>query len=224
MSWTPRLAVLPEPQRRLWPRLGGHGDRFVLYGGTALALRLGHRASVDFDLFSDSEFHPSQLAEQTPLLAGARIDQVERNTLVVTVDAVQVSFFGGLPFPMIDVPDQADNGLLVASLLDLSATKAKALVDRTEVKDYQDLDAILAAGIPLADVLGAFEVLFPSVSPMIIVRSLGYLDDPRLATLARTARQRLDSAASRVRSASRIVPQYPSISAAIRAARGGASS
>ena len=43
MTFTPTLDVLPEAQRALWPALGDLPDSLVLYGGTALALRLGHR-------------------------------------------------------------------------------------------------------------------------------------------------------------------------------------
>jgi len=50
--FAPRLDVLPEPQRKLWPELAGTPDHFILYGGTAIALRFGHRQSVDFDFFS----------------------------------------------------------------------------------------------------------------------------------------------------------------------------
>ena len=49
MTFRPRLDVLPAAQRRLWPALADVPDTFVLYGGTALALRLAHHASVDFD-------------------------------------------------------------------------------------------------------------------------------------------------------------------------------
>ena len=50
-SFAPRLDVLPEPQQRLWYKLGGIPAEFALYGGTAIALHLGHRQSVDFDFF-----------------------------------------------------------------------------------------------------------------------------------------------------------------------------
>jgi hypothetical protein len=46
-QFTPLLEILPASQRALWPDLQFARDRFILYGGTALALRLGHRASVD---------------------------------------------------------------------------------------------------------------------------------------------------------------------------------
>ena len=45
----PRLDILPESQRRLWPELDAVPEEFVRYGGTALALQLGHRVSEDFD-------------------------------------------------------------------------------------------------------------------------------------------------------------------------------
>lgn len=50
-EFRPRLDVLPEAQRRLWEELCAVPDEFTLYGGTALALHLGHRQSVDFDFF-----------------------------------------------------------------------------------------------------------------------------------------------------------------------------
>ena len=58
----PHLDVLPGAQRRLWPELRHTPPEFVLYGGTALALRLGHRQSIDFDFFSSRPFTPSELA------------------------------------------------------------------------------------------------------------------------------------------------------------------
>jgi len=50
-NFTPRLDILPPSQRRLWDELSAVPEEFVLYGGTAIALHLGHRESVDFDFF-----------------------------------------------------------------------------------------------------------------------------------------------------------------------------
>ncbi|MEI7823673.1 MAG: hypothetical protein WCI01_00125 [Chlorobiaceae bacterium] len=47
MVFSPDLSILPPPQLRLWPELDATPETFTLYGGTALALRLGHRTSVD---------------------------------------------------------------------------------------------------------------------------------------------------------------------------------
>ncbi|MDP2367491.1 nucleotidyl transferase AbiEii/AbiGii toxin family protein [Rhodoferax sp.] len=53
-TFKPRMDVLPQAQQRLWPQLSHAADLgYVLYGGTAIALRLGHRPSVDFDFFCE---------------------------------------------------------------------------------------------------------------------------------------------------------------------------
>src|ERR1700733_1438425 len=99
MSFVPRLDVLPAAQRVLWPKLKEVPRQFVLYGGTALALRLGHRTSVDFDLFSSDQMAPVQLRGSLSFLADAESLQIAPNTLTVSVpcpEPVKVSFFGGL--------------------------------------------------------------------------------------------------------------------------------
>ena len=58
-AFAPRLEMLPPTQRALWPRLSQVPPDFVLYGGTAITLRLGHRYSVDYDLFSNRSFVPA---------------------------------------------------------------------------------------------------------------------------------------------------------------------
>jgi hypothetical protein len=62
VSGFPRLDVLPAAQRSLWPQLADVSRHsFVLYGGTAVALYLGHRESVDFDFFTNLPFQPDDL-------------------------------------------------------------------------------------------------------------------------------------------------------------------
>jgi hypothetical protein len=70
-AFQPRLDILPPPQRALWLELNATPDHFTLYRGTALALRLGHRQSLDFDFFSREAFAPGALAREIPYLAGA---------------------------------------------------------------------------------------------------------------------------------------------------------
>jgi hypothetical protein len=65
-----KLDILPGAQRRLWDELGDTPQEFVLYGGTALALRCGHRKSVDFDFFSGKPFVARKLIEKVPYLPG----------------------------------------------------------------------------------------------------------------------------------------------------------
>ena len=71
MPFLPNLDGLLPAQRALWPELAAKPESFTLYGDTGLALRVGHRASVDFDFFSNASFDPERLAEQTPYLREA---------------------------------------------------------------------------------------------------------------------------------------------------------
>ena len=71
----PRLEILPPSQRRIWPELCAIPKDFVLYGGTALALHLGHRESADFDFFGGRKFDVRALETGIPFLAGAKIIQ-----------------------------------------------------------------------------------------------------------------------------------------------------
>ena len=131
-SFVPRLDVLPPSQVALWPKLGSVRERFVLYGGTALAFRLGHRASVDFDFFSFEPFEVEALRRSAPWIQEAECLQVERNTLSVLHRGdrgrVKVSFFGGLTFGRVADPEETADGILrVASLPDLFATKLNTI-------------------------------------------------------------------------------------------------
>src|SRR5947208_8356347 len=96
--FSPRYDILPLPQRRLCSELGQVPKHFVLYGGTALALRLGHRVSLDFDFFSSEPFAPEELLASLPFLATAKVLQNVSCTLTVAVDrgrGVKVSVSGG---------------------------------------------------------------------------------------------------------------------------------
>ena len=76
MTFIPNLSILPPSQLRLWPELDATPGMFTLYGGMALALRLGHRTSVDFDFFSNESFDPDELATSVPYLKEAERVQV----------------------------------------------------------------------------------------------------------------------------------------------------
>lgn len=200
-GFQPRLDVLPPAQRALWDELDGLPHGFVLYGGTALALRLGHRESIDFDFFAREAIDPQRLARELPLLAGAAIVQVEPNTLSVVVDRggpVKLSFFGVPALPVLAPPDVAD-GVRIASLLDLAGTKAAVVQVRAEAKDYLDIDALLTAGIRLDTVLRAGRDLYGvGFAAMATLKALTFFDDGDLATVPHAVRSRLVAAVTAV--------------------------
>ncbi|NNN14779.1 MAG: hypothetical protein HKL82_02845 [Acidimicrobiaceae bacterium] len=75
------LSVLPPEQLALWPRLGPLRDLgMVLYGGTAVALRCGHRQSVDFDFFGPQPLDKDALWRELPLLSEGRVIRDEFET------------------------------------------------------------------------------------------------------------------------------------------------
>ena len=201
MAFLPNLRTLPPALRALWPELRATPDTFTLYGGTALALRFGHRASADFDFFSNASFDPDQLARQVSYLRDAERVQVAPDTLTCRVDRggpVLVSFFGGLGLGQVAAPEPVSDILVqIASLLDIAGTKAAVVQKRAEVKDYLDIDALLRHGIELPVVLAAGIVVYGrSFNPMITLKALGYFDD--VPALPGEVRARLSKAVEAV--------------------------
>lgn len=200
----PRLDQLPPSQRSLWPALSEVPAGFVLYGGTALTLRLGHRLSEDFDLFANRSFQPDELEREVPFLQGSIRFQSSPNTLVSRVErpegGTKVSFFGGLPLHRVKDPEAAaDNGLPIASLLDLAATKVKVVQDRAEAKDYLDILRLLDEGIELLSALAAARAVYGAVfNPLLSLKALSYFGDGDLGTLPEKVRTRLAAAAASV--------------------------
>lgn len=162
----PKFAILPAAQREIWPSLAGSPAlRLVLYGGTAVALRLGHRESLDFDFFRSGPLDKDEIRSQFDFVRGAAILQDAPNTLVVLAEmpsgTVKVSFFGSIGFGRVNDPLQTSDGVLfVASLEDLLATKLKATLDRAEAKDYRDIAQMISAGVSLPLGLSAFRQMF----------------------------------------------------------------
>jgi hypothetical protein len=180
--FAPILAILPPPQLQLWLELDATPEHFTLYGGTALALRFGHRTSVDFYFFSNQPFDPDELARAVPYLEGTERVQVAPNTLTCRVERggpVLVSFFGGLGLGQVAPRDQAEGKTLyVASLLDLAGTKVALVQKRAEVKDYLDIDMLIRNGIDLPTALAAGRIVYGrSFNPMTTLKALSFFDD-----------------------------------------------
>jgi hypothetical protein len=203
-SFTPRLEILPKPQRFLWDELASVPPEFVLYGGTAIALHLGHRQSVDFDFFGNRRFEPAVLTAALPFMEGATITQAESSTLSGIVDRggpVKLSFFGVPGIPRLVPPHIApDNGLQVASLLDLAGTKAAVVQQRAEGKDYTDIDAMLRDGrIDLPTALASAKAIYgQQFNPQITLKALSFFDDGNLRRLPKAVKDRLAQAAREV--------------------------
>ena len=202
-SFTPRLDVLPLAQRQLWPQLRAATDLgFVLYGGTAIALRLGHRASIDFDLFSARPLDRDAIAAALPFVGQATALQDQRDSwTLLTPELVKLSFFGNLTMGRTGTPATTDDGvLMVASLDDLMTTNLKVILQRAEAKDYRDIAALLGAGVSLARGLAAARKIFgPNFQPSEALKALVYFGDGDLATLSDAEKIVLGEAVKTVR-------------------------
>jgi hypothetical protein len=210
--FTPKLHILPPAQRRLWDDLEQTPQEFVLYGGTALALRLGHRHSEDFDFFSNISFEPQSIRRRIPYLQTAEITQVDANTLtaiVVRDGPVKVSFFGGLALNRVQDPDiTEDNRIQVASLLDVAATKVATIQQRAQTRDYEDVAAIVSAGVSLADAIGAATAVYGGTfNGALSLKALTYFSDGDLPNLNATTQKKLRDLAGQVKL--REIPRMP---------------
>jgi len=185
--------ILPAEQAELLPKLAHLPRHFVLYGGTALALRLGHRVSVDFDFFSPRPFVPDRLETSLPI--SGDILQKEENTLsLLTPNGVKLSFFGGLTFGRVAEPEEF-HGIPVASLDDLFATKLNTIYQRAEAKDYLDIAALLDAGLTLERGLGAAIAIYgTSFNVLLPLKALAWFAEPSLANLPESVKRNLATA------------------------------
>ena len=104
---------------------------------------------------------------------------------------MKVSFFGGLR--RVRDPDLADAaGILVASLLDLAATKLAVVQSRAEAKDYRDVTELIGAGVGLAEALAAARAAHGAgFNPLLSLKALSFFGDGDLPTLPQAAREAL---------------------------------
>src|SRR3982074_1390593 len=185
----PKFSILPAAQPDIWAGLAPAPQlSFVLYDGTPIPPHLGHRESLDFDLFRSEPLDKDQIRTAFEFVSGAAILQDMPDTLMVLAKMrsglVKGSFFGGIGFGRVHDPIQTrDNALLVASLDDLMATKLKATLDRAEAKDYRDIAEMISAGVSLPAGLSAFGQMFDG-EPAQVLRAIGFFEDGDLNHLS----------------------------------------
>lgn len=134
--------IFNENQIQLLPLMSGFKREFYLVGGTAIALHIGHRRSIDFDMFKKTEIKIPKIISK--IFESGYTYKVTRRVpeqLNLIVDKVNLTFFQ-YPFD-IETPCRYENIFKMPDLLTLSAMKAYALGRRSKWKDYVDLYFIL---------------------------------------------------------------------------------
>lgn len=154
---------MPKLQRARGTSLAPLADGdFMLDGGTAMALRLGHRGSIGFDSFSERTLHEAPLRKRLALLDHARLEQTEAKTCVGRIAIGGEKF--GWPFRLRSAGNtkaKRRSGRLSGFSLDLPTTALKLMLERAEAKHERDTVALFARdgrlpmGLPPAPSSGA---------------------------------------------------------------------
>ena len=168
--------VLLSKQKTLLPLVKVFSDKFCLIGGTAVALQLGHRTSVDFDLLTTSDLKTSDIRNQ--IGKSYQIETVlidETNEFTVIISGVKFTF---LKYPFDIHPDVDFKDIIkMPSLLSLGAMKAYTLGRRAKWKDYVDLYFIINH-FPLKDLVNQANKIFGNeFNEKLIREQLAYFED-----------------------------------------------
>lgn len=171
--------ILTEDQVQLLPVLKRFKDDFGLVGGTAIALQIGHRESIDFDLFTkDPEFDFKTSRLLSSFKRGALIGKVIRDRdeeLTFTALNVQITFFHfdyRMPFT-----ERLDSYIEMPNLLALAAMKVYALGYRSKWKDYVDLYFLIRDYHSLPEIIEKTKELFPEFNERLFRQQLPFFDD-----------------------------------------------
>ncbi|MDD5071469.1 MAG: nucleotidyl transferase AbiEii/AbiGii toxin family protein [Patescibacteria group bacterium] len=173
-----RQEVLTKKQAELLPLVKKFIKDFGLVGGTAIALQIGHRRSIDFDLFSNREFSNGKI-RQLIIKSGYKIGKVYRDEagqFTFFVNEVQFTFFH-YPFK-IELIKHFEKILRMPDLLTLAAMKAYALGRRAKWKDYVDLYFIINKYHSIKKIVTKSQAIFKGEFNEKIFRSqLAYFKD-----------------------------------------------
>ena len=169
--------ILNNNQIELLPLIGEFSKQFILVGGTAIGLQIGHRQSIDFDLFSNKLIKPQSIKNR---LTSQNIDfsviHQEYDQLHLIVNDVKLTFF---TFPYkIEKQEVLDDIIEMPGLLNLAAMKALALGGRAKWKDYVDLYFLLKDHCSLKEIeLKAREMFGNTFSTKLFRQQLTYFKD-----------------------------------------------
>lgn len=169
--------ILAKEQSALLPLLRVFSKDFGLVGGTAIALNIGHRRSIDFDLFISKPFENEIIRKR--VLKIKKIEKVlrdEAGQYTMSVNSVRMTFFH-YPFP-IKFSKKLDDIIKLPDLLTLAAMKAYALGRRAKWKDYVDLYFVMRDHHGIGEIVRRSKEIFGSEFNEKIFRTqLAYFKD-----------------------------------------------
>lgn len=173
------LDTLDPPTRIVFQQLAGEPmvAAFSLAGGSALALHLGHRISLDLDFFSQREYSMPELLARLQQLGRLKIESQSPDTFVGELNDVRLSF-STYPYPLLSEVVLCE-GIQLASLLDIGLMKIAAIGQRGRKRDFIDLYFLCQGQFTLDNLLRDMPRKFPNIEyPFYhLLRALAYFDD-----------------------------------------------
>jgi hypothetical protein len=154
---------------------------FNLVGGTALALYLGHRKSIDIDLFSNFDFDVASKIDLIQQDYSLQIYQSSHNTIKGSIENINVDIIAH-KYPLLNEPEETD-GIRLLSEPDIVAMKLNAIaVSGQRSKDFIDIFFILENDrYIIADILKFYQTKYKQQGEMHVLKSLIYFDDVDLS-------------------------------------------
>jgi len=150
-------------------------NEFHLVGGTALALQIGHRNSIDIDLFSRNSFNSSQFISQLQAEFAIEVAFETTNTLLTFIELIKVDFITH-NYPLIN-PPREEEGVRFLSLPDIAAMKLNAISNSGKrLKDFIDIYFLLEH-FSMSEMIEFYSVKYPNFNPLIALRAVSYFDD-----------------------------------------------
>lgn len=148
---------------------------FILVGGTALALQIGHRKSIDLDFFSENNFNENELSEYLQTSNHFKLDFLSKSTLKGEINGVKVDLIKH-GYPQVNPPVLFE-GIRMASIEDIAAMKLNAIIGNdTRLKDFVDI-SYSSSSICLNDMVAAFDKKYLVRNPVMAVKALSYFKD-----------------------------------------------
>jgi hypothetical protein len=148
---------------------------FTLVGDTALALQIGHRLSIDLDMFTKNSFEANELDKYLKDNYGFTQDFLSKNTLKGNIEGVKINLITH-NYPNIK-NDLVVENVRMASLPDIAAMKLNAIIGNgTRIKDFIDV-AYLSSSLSLSDMQKAYSQKYPSSNPIMVPKALSFHQD-----------------------------------------------
>jgi len=174
-----QLSAIENPTLELLKRLMAHPyfSKLILCGGTSLALQIGHRKSIDIDLFGKVEIDEITVSKIFNELGNTQIITRTPNILVYAINDIKVDIVN-YPYPWIQEP-LIVSGMRLAQKKDIAAMKLAAITGRGSKKDFIDLFFLLNE-FTLKEMLEFYTMKYSDGSTFMVLKSLTYFDDADL--------------------------------------------